>query len=530
MKRSFAIGGLASYAIALAIVALACLAMLPFQGVLDSGHVALVLVLVVWASTAVGGIGPGLLSAVLAFSALLIVFVPPYYTLTVANAADWVTLAVFFVVAAIQGIQTGRMRNRERRAVSDAEALTTLAGQLVSESSAHAVGRIVAAEVARLTGASRIAVLAPDDAGALGVLATSAGDNVSADAGVERYSTWVMENGRAVGVPSNMLIEGGGEASVASIESVPHTAVVPGALRNDLFLPVSTNERTEAVLYIGPLPGRRTLRTHDLRVAVSLSRLLGAFLERHRLQSIARQAEALQEAERLKATLVSSVSHELKTPLAAMTATVTGLLATDMQPDASQLRRGLETVDDGLKRLTVSIDELLDISRLESDAWLARREPYEVAEIVGSLVGRIDEESRARISVEIPDGLPAIEVDFVQWSRALSNVLGNALAYSGPDGAVTIGASASGDTVLTWIEDTGPGIPAEERSRVFEKFYRGSASARIPSGTGLGLTIAQEIVRFNGGSIEVESAWPHGARVVISAPIAPPVTRLADTG
>ena len=304
------------------------------------------------------------------------------------------------------------------------------------------------------------------------------------------------------------------------VGSVPHDAVVPGARRSDVFLPVSTPERTEAVLYIGPLPGRRTLTGRNLRVALSLAELLGAFLERHRLQSLARQTEALQEAERLKSTLVSSVSHALKTPLAAMTATVSGLLAKDVHPDERRVRHDLEAVDEDLKRLTVSIGELIDISRLESDAWQARRERYDVSEIVGSLVGRLDGRARARISVDIPDDVPTIEVDFVQWSRALSNILENALCYSGADGDVRIGASVDGATVRTWIEDNGPGIPPDERQKVFDKFFRGSTAAGVPSGTGLGLTIAQEIVRFNGGSIEVEAAWPRGTRVVVSAPIA----------
>ena len=189
------------YVLALTVTGLACAVLLPFRGVLDSGHIALVLVLVVWACTAMGGIGPGFFSAVLAFSALLIVFVPPYFTLSVAHATDWITLGVFFTVAAIQGVQTGRMRERERRAASDAEAFATLAGQLVSQSSARTVGGIVATEVARVTGAPRIAVLAPDESGELEVLATSEGEDVAADAGIERYSAWVIENGCAVGVP-----------------------------------------------------------------------------------------------------------------------------------------------------------------------------------------------------------------------------------------------------------------------------------------------------------------------------------------
>ncbi len=511
--------------LAIAFTGAACIVLVPFKHILGGGQVALVFVLAVWATAAIAGVWPGLLAAVAAFSAMIYLFLPPYYQFAVHRPSDWLTLAVFVLVAGIEGLQTGRLRDRENRAVQgerEAEALAGLTAQLVTHSSATVVGQIVTREVSRATGSKRVAVLVPEEDGGLACLAAADGFNVLSDAGIERFSRWVIDNGTAVGVPP--LTDGAvgdDRSQVAWPESVAHEAVVPGAQRSDIFLPLTTPTHIEGVLYIGPRPGRHTLDSRDVRLAVSLARLLGAFLERHRLETLASEAETLKEAEKLKSTLISSVSHELKTPLAAMTATVSGLIAPDAERDAEQMRRDLEVVDEGLKRLSASIADLLDLSRLESDSWEPRRESYDVGEIVGSLLGRMSDEDQRRTTLAIPSGLPPIEVDFVQWSRALSNLIENALAYSDPRGAVLIGARQNGGAVETWVEDDGPGIPEDERARVFEKFYRGSAAERVPSGTGLGLTIAQEIVRFNGGTIEVESVRPHGTRFVVSVPAAP---------
>jgi len=274
----------------------------------------------------------------------------------------------------------------------------------------------------------------------------------------------------------------------------------------------------QGVLYVGPRPDRRSHDLGDARLAVSIAGLASVYLTRRALEDEARQARTLLEADLLKSTLVSSVSHELKTPLAAMTATVTGLLEGDAVLEPEVVRRDLEVVRDGIERLNASIADLLDISRLESDAWHPSPEPCEVGDILGTVLARLDPKDRSRVAVAVEDDLPTIDVDFGQWARALGNLIDNALEYSGPEGSVRVTAEARGRDVTVLVEDNGPGIPAEERGRVFEKFYRGSPAHGHPSGTGLGLTISAEIVRFHGGDIRVESVMPHGARFVITMP------------
>jgi len=277
----------------------------------------------------------------------------------------------------------------------------------------------------------------------------------------------------------------------------------------------------EGVLYVRARPERAEYTVHDARLLVSIANQAAVFLERGRLQAIATQAEALAEADRLKSAFLSSVSHELKTPLASVTATVTGLLEDDVEWDPGNVREELSAAADDLDRLNESISSLLDVSRLEADAWSPQKGSYEIGEIIGSAISKVPEKEKARINFSLPDDLPTIYVDLAQWARALQNLIENALTYSGAGEPVCVGASADSAEMRIWVEDHGPGIPEEEKPRVFDKFFRGEAAAKAPSGTGLGLAVAREIVRSHGGRISVEDVRPHGARFVLSLPSTP---------
>lgn len=271
-------------------------------------------------------------------------------------------------------------------------------------------------------------------------------------------------------------------------------------------------------LVVGSAMGLQTGRMRA-RESQALDREREAVLL-NELQAAASQADALREADRLKSAFISSVSHELKTPLASVTATVTGLLENDLEWNAENVRAELVSVDDDLNRLNDSIGSLLDLSRLEADAWLPQKDWYEFGEILGTALSRIPERQKDRIRLSVPGDLPPIHADFAQWARVLRNLLENALTYSGPDRPpVWVGVTAGEGELRIWVEDSGPGISSEEKARVFEKFYRGKASAAAPSGTGLGLAISREIVRFHGGRIFVEDVEPHGARFVVTLPI-----------
>lgn len=238
-----------------------------------------------------------------------------------------------------------------------------------------------------------------------------------------------------------------------------------------------------------------------------------------RLQATATQAQALREADRLKSSLLSSVSHELKTPLAALSATVSNLLEHDVAWDEQNVRDELQAIVADVTRLTNSINALLDLSRLEAHSWEPARDEYELSDIVAESLETLTPAQRDRVSVGLPDDLPHLWVDYAQWVRVMRNLVENAVLYGRADARVRVGAAVDGDkpAVTMWVEDTGAGIPDDERDKVFEKFFRGrSTQTDAPSGTGLGLAIAREIVRAHGGAIAVEDVVPHGARFVVS--------------
>jgi two-component system sensor histidine kinase KdpD len=265
------------------------------------------------------------------------------------------------------------------------------------------------------------------------------------------------------------------------------------------------------------------------RLVASLANLVGAFLEREQLQAVATKAAAEREADRLKASLLSSVSHELKTPLAALTATVSNLLESDVDWDEQSVRDELRAIVGDVARLNNSIGALLDLSRLEAHAWEQRRELYELSDIIAAGIAALPAHLRQRVTVDLPDTAPVIEVDFSQWTRVVQNLLENAVLYAGENTPVTIGGRAWNEGTRIWVEDLGPGIAPEEHDAVFEKFYRGhSTSGHAPSGTGLGLAITREIVRSHGGTIRVEDVAPHGARFVIALPSGPVPAAPAD--
>ena len=183
------------------------------------------------------------------------------------------------------------------------------------------------------------------------------------------------------------------------------------------------------------------------------------------------------------------------------------------------MRERLASVAEDLGRLETSIADLLDTSRLEAGQWTPRAETWEAGEIIADVVSRLPAADRQRIAFDVPEPGPTVHVDFAQLSRALTNLVDNALLY-GPRGQpVTVGARREGERTLVWVEDHGPGVSQRPtHPHVFEKFYRGAEGRARTGSTGLGLSIASEIVHANDGTLTLEDVQPTGARFVISLP------------
>jgi two-component system sensor histidine kinase KdpD len=494
------------YVFAACSIAVSTAVFYPGRDYFAKGQWALLYLPIIVLVASISGVRPALLAAVLAFFSWNFFFLPPYHTFAIADPKDWLFLFVFLLVGIAMGLQTGRMRWRESEALArerEAALLSRFSSHLVSQMTTSGMAEILLEEVSKVTEAAGTALYLRDESGNLDCACALPGGADQIEPEIPRLASWAYEQAKAVGLPAVTSI------SETRLEgwpiSVKHSDVLPGSTRKDIILPLQAASRMEGVLYVGARQDGAEYSVHDARVLVS----------------IATQAEALREADLLKSAFLSSISHELKTPLASVTATITSLLEEDVEWDPATVRQELDAVGDALNRLNDSISSLLDLSRLEANAWLPQKDWYEVGEIVGSAISKLPPKQRERVTCSLPEDLPAIHVDFAQWARALGNLIENALSYSPADEIVSVGASIVSQEIRIWVEDRGPGIPPEERSRVFDKFYRGEASAKAPSGTGLGLAITREIVRSHGGRIWIEDVQPHGARFVISLPNAP---------
>lgn len=506
------------YVFAALCIAVSTLVFIPGRDYFAKGQWALMYLPIIVLVAGMSGVRPALLASLLAFLAWDFFFLPPYHTLIVSDPKDWISLVVFLIIAVVMGLQTGRMKDRESMALArerEATLLNRFSSHLVSQTTLAGMAEMLLQEVCGATGAENAALYLRKENGELFRAATHrvGGDGIETSSALG-IAEWAGRESKAVGLPSTRRMGKETESWPVSIDA----ETLGHADERGIFLPLHTEESMEGVLYVGPRRDGHSFSVHDARLLISIANQATAYLERRRLTGIASQAEALKESDRLKSAFVRSVSHELKTPLASVTATVTGLLEDDANWDHEAVREELSAISQDLDRLNDSIGSLLDLSRLEADAWVAQKDWYELGEILGTTVSRISAKQRHRIEFALPEDLPPIYVDFAQLSRALENLLENALAYSPESESVYVGAADSRDGVRIWVEDHGEGIPDDEKARIFEKFYRGKSAEKVPSGTGLGLVIAKEIVRYQGGTISVTDAKPHGARFTIFIP------------
>jgi len=505
------------YPIAVGSILGATLFFLLGRGVLPNGLWALLYLLLVGVVAAVCGVRPALVSAVLAFFAWDFFFLPPVHTLQVSDPRDWLSLTIFLVVGVTIGTLAGRMREREVLAKSrelEAAVLNRLSAHLVSFTSSQAMAQTVLDEVAHLTAAAKAAIFVPDataELQCLQALPQKPGERVAA------LAQWAHRYKSAIGLPQSPERED--HHVIPRAISKPYQQVSGGTDRQELYLLLQSSTQLEGVLYIGERADKHPYTPDDAGLLLSIANLVAAFLERQRLQTAAYRSDALVEADRLKSTLISSVSHELKTPLAAVTATVTSMLEDDVEWDVPTMRQELRSIHGDLERLHGNISALLDFARLEADAWHPQCAWYEVGEVLGSALSAFPQSLQQRFLCTLPDDLPLLYVDCLQLARALQHILENALAYSPPEAPIRIGAARVGNYQRIWVDDSGPGIPQQERARVFEKFYRGSSAQQSPSGTGLGLAITAEIIRFHHGTIWVEDVRPRGSRFMITLPL-----------
>ncbi len=262
-----------------------------------------------------------------------------------------------------------------------------------------------------------------------------------------------------------------------------------------------------------------------LTVAVLISTLTTQVREH---AEAADQASSQMETERLRSTLLSSVSHDLRTPLATITGASSSLLQEAAESNPGTRHELLEVIYEESERMNRLVGNLLEMTRVESGNILVNKEWQAIEEVIGTALARVEAKlAGARIEVLLPDELLLVPLDAVLIEQVLTNLLDNAIKYAGTTASIAVSVSATptsgaGDTtkglVTVCVLDTGPGFSPAESDHVFEKFYRGSA-AKSSAGVGLGLAICHGIVKAHGGTITAGNRPGGGAQICFTLPL-----------
>ena len=458
-------GGLAGFAPP-GIVTLA--ALLPVE--IPTTIAALLYVLAVVVAAAAGGLISGLVASVCSFLALNFFFTPPIHTFAVEKTDDLVALAVFVAVSATVGTMLSRVleqRARAERREREARVLHHLGTRLRSGVPTEEVLRSLARSITELFDLARCEI------------------------------TSELAQGPVVAEGRN------GRAATGREE----------------IIPITVQDRDLGRIVAIPNDTHPTLSVEERGVIQTLAAQIALAIDGMRLGSEAEEARMESETNRLRAALFSSVTHDLRTPLASITASVSSLLEEESPLQGADRRDLLETIDQEAGRLNRVIGNLMDLSRMRAGAVTPSKAPTAVDELIEGVIARSGPLLKDHdIRLMLRENLPEIPLDLGQIDQALMNVLENAARFTPAGRRITVAAARWRDGVQVRIIDRGPGIPREERERVFEPFVRGEGSA----GTGLGLAIARAIVEAHGGTIRVADEPGGGAAIVIELPGGPP--------
>lgn len=452
------------------------------------------------------GRGPALLAATVSALAWNFLFIAPRFTLEIARLQDIILFFLYFVIAIFTGNLTARIRAQEQQARYTAErteALYTLAHETATALNMDDVLQTAIAQIGRVFDA-KVAILLSSD----GRLDKQPHPLSSLSVDERDYGVAVaaFEHRRAA-------------------QSIGNIYNLSEAIR---FFPLLTASRIVGVIGIR-IMHRQPPSSDEALLLETFINQLALVIERELLDEAARQSAMLRESERLYTALLNSISHELRTPIATIKGASSILLngSASVQPETrTQLTLDIQSAADRLNGL---VENLLDMSRLESGQLRLKRDWCDVGEIIGVAAQRVAEATRTHpLTIEIAPQLPLIQLDFVLIEQVLVNLIDNACKYTPAGTPIRIEAHQSNDQLEIIVSDDGPGIPQLQLERIFDKFYRLPGTAT--GGTGLGLSISRGLIEAHGGTLSADANAQRGARFILRLPNhgAPPPVQEAE--
>ena len=429
-------------------------------------------------------------------------FLPPLYEFTIADPANAVALVLFMFVAIAASALAARTRSQTEAARREARTTAELyafSRKIAGVIELYDLLWIVVTHLARLLGAE-VVILMPEKDPGDGKLAPRAAfppdsEFSDADLAAARWS-WDADHPTGRG-----------------------TDTLPGG--RWLFVPISTSRSGVGVIGVLPLKAGHELGAAERRLLEAVGNQAAIAIERLTLADDIDQARLGAERERLRSAMLTSVSHDLRTPLASIIGALSSLRSYRDRYDETTRDELLGTALSEAERLDRFVSNLLDMTRLDAGAIAPKREAVEVGDLVSTALRRATPLLKDKVVVSsVPPGLPPLSLDFVLAEQVLFNLLDNAAKYSPAGGRIEVEARPVGGAVEIVVRDEGPGIPAEALDRLFDKFYRADAGDRQRAGTGLGLAIAKGFVEAMGGTIAARNRSDRsGAEFIVRYPL-----------
>jgi two-component system, OmpR family, sensor histidine kinase KdpD len=492
---------------------LACLATTlvatPLHDLFDLANIVMLFLLTVVLVAVKLGRGPAVLAAFVSVASFDFFFVPPRFSFAVHDFQYLLTFFVMLVVALIIGHMTADLRYqarvasyREERARGLYEFARDMSSLLQTEDVIEAAETFIAN-----TFRAKVAILVPDASDTIRVAPGNV-HGLTVDVGAGQ---WAYDKSQAAGAGTDTL-----------------------AGSEYLYLPLKAPMRTRGVLVFRPGNRRQLLVPEQRQHLDTFAALTAIALERVHYVEVAQQALIHMESERLRNSLLSALSHDLRTPLAALVGLAESLAITKPALSSGQLDTA-HAIAGEARRMGALVNNLLEMARIESGDVKLRRQWQPFEEVVGSALKAAQTAlSHHRVEVTLARDLPLVEFDATLIERVLYNLLENAGKYTPPGTVVTLSAEIAGGELLASVSDTGPGIPKGQEEAIFEKFTRGVRESATP-GVGLGLAISRAIVEAHHGRIFAANIPAGGARITFTLPLgtppeAPAEAAAADAG
>ena len=487
--------GFIQYLIAALIVLGVALACFPFTSFVGYRTVSLIILFTVSLLPLRMGRGPVFVGAAFGALAWDYFFIPPILTFSVGHVEDVLMLAMFFLVAAVTGTLSARIREREK-AVRQREMKSSALFALTKDlSSAHSQNEVIQAAVSNIKKFfdADVAVFLGDADGDMNQNPHAA-SSWKPDEKECSVAAWTYWNEKRAG---------------------KHTDTLPFAQ--------ATYYSMSGPRYPVGVIGVRTQQEEKL--AIDQETLLDNFIaqiasavERELLNEVTKKSIAVAESERLYKTLFNSISHELRTPIAAIMGASENLLAGQELHAVGTIKELSTEIHIAAERLNRLVANLLDMTRLESGMIQAKLDWCDVRDIINVTIRGLEQElAHHPIKIEIQEGLPLVKLDFGLMEQALTNLIYNASVHTPGGTAIEINAHVDEDRCIITVTDQGAGIPTADLKRVFEKFYRAEGTAA--GGTGLGLPIAKGFIEAHRGTLSVRNRTSGGAEFTIELPI-----------